>query len=488
MSKTRVRSRISCAPIRASRGSTMSAFPTAPIMRSLASTWAGGRPRCSPSASSGGLEAAKAFYDALKLVKRLVNIGDTRTLCCHPASTTHRQMTSEEQLRAGVSAETIRLSVGIEHAQDIIEDLDQALSESIPRQLAGAKSATEIRPESSLHRRFSILSETVLVRNPDCPSSPRAARIKVGLRTLRLTSGQPHRREPGRALLRSRRTRPDDPERILPRAVTEWADKYGDAMALVSDRERLSFRALEARMNQYSRWALSAGVMRGETVALMMGNRPEYFAIWLGLIQIGAIAALISPESSRILASPRFESGRRATLHRRGRECADVCAEAIAGLDSPRNLGPWRRSRISPTHRRWRFLRSDGDPLAQASVRWSRSLIARSDFHLRNDRFPKAAEVSHRRLVVWTHWFAGLAGMTAEDRLYDCLPMHHSVGGVVAIGAPLVFGGSVAIAERFSAHGFWARYRALELHGLPIYRRALPLSRRSLASSRKKDP
>ena len=86
-----------------------------------------------------GLEAAKAFYDALKLVKRLVNIGDTRTLCCHPASTTHRQMTREEQLRAGVRAETIRLSVGIEHPQDILDDLDQALRAAAPtaRQTAG---------------------------------------------------------------------------------------------------------------------------------------------------------------------------------------------------------------------------------------------------------------------------------------------------------------------------------------------------------------
>ena len=68
---------------------------------------------------------------------------------------------------------------------------------------------------------------------------------------------------------------------------------------------------------------------------------------------------------------------------------------------------------------------------------------------------PKAAEVSHRRLVTWIHWFAGLAGFSASDRLYNCLPMHHSVGGVVAVGAPLVFGGSVAIAERFSARNFW---------------------------------
>src|SRR5579863_7187247 len=76
----------------------------------------------------GGLEAGKTFYDALKLVKRLVNIGDAKSLCCHPASTTHRQMTPEEQLKAGVRPETIRISVGIEHVSDIIEDLDQALA------------------------------------------------------------------------------------------------------------------------------------------------------------------------------------------------------------------------------------------------------------------------------------------------------------------------------------------------------------------------
>jgi O-acetylhomoserine (thiol)-lyase len=75
---------------------------------------------------AGGLEAAKAFYDALGLVKRLVNIGDARSLCCHPASTTHRQMTADEQRRAGVRPETIRLSVGLEHIDDIIEDLDSA--------------------------------------------------------------------------------------------------------------------------------------------------------------------------------------------------------------------------------------------------------------------------------------------------------------------------------------------------------------------------
>ena len=77
---------------------------------------------------AGGFEAGKAFYDALKLFKRLVNMGDAKSLACHPASTTHRQMSAAEQEKAGVRPEMIRLSVGIEHIDDILIDLDQALS------------------------------------------------------------------------------------------------------------------------------------------------------------------------------------------------------------------------------------------------------------------------------------------------------------------------------------------------------------------------
>ena len=75
----------------------------------------------------GGMDEAVRFYDALQLFKRLVNIGDAKSLACHPASTTHRQMTPEEQARAGVTPGMIRLCVGIEHIDDIVADLAQAL-------------------------------------------------------------------------------------------------------------------------------------------------------------------------------------------------------------------------------------------------------------------------------------------------------------------------------------------------------------------------
>ena len=76
----------------------------------------------------GGFDAGVKFYDALKLFKRLVNIGDAKSLACHPASTTHRQLTEDEQRAVGVAPEAIRLSVGIEHIDDILEDLNQALA------------------------------------------------------------------------------------------------------------------------------------------------------------------------------------------------------------------------------------------------------------------------------------------------------------------------------------------------------------------------
>jgi O-acetylhomoserine (thiol)-lyase len=93
----------------------------------------------------GGFEGGCKFYNSLRLVKRLVNLGDAKSLACHPASTTHRQMSLEEQRIAGVTPETIRLSVGIEHVDDVIEDLDRALNSAehdVTFRVGGAHSTT----------------------------------------------------------------------------------------------------------------------------------------------------------------------------------------------------------------------------------------------------------------------------------------------------------------------------------------------------------
>jgi len=81
---------------------------------------------------AGGYAAAERFYNALNLFTRLVNIGDTKSLAAHPASTTHSQLTEAEQVTAGVKPEAVRLCVGIEHSDDILADLDQALAKANP--------------------------------------------------------------------------------------------------------------------------------------------------------------------------------------------------------------------------------------------------------------------------------------------------------------------------------------------------------------------
>src|SRR5205823_1079273 len=107
-------------------------FPESPYFP-LTQKYLGGR-ACSIMTFGirGGLAAGTRFYNALALIKRVVNLGDSKSLACHPASTTHRQMTPDEQAKARVTPEMIRVSIGIEHIDDILEDLDQALAAAVP--------------------------------------------------------------------------------------------------------------------------------------------------------------------------------------------------------------------------------------------------------------------------------------------------------------------------------------------------------------------
>jgi O-acetylhomoserine (thiol)-lyase len=103
-------------------------FPDSPLY-AMAQRYLGSR-RCSllTFGVKGGFDAGRRCFNALRLFKRMVNMGDAKSLACHPASTTHRQLTPDEQAKVGVTPEMLRLSVGIEHIEDIIADLDQALN------------------------------------------------------------------------------------------------------------------------------------------------------------------------------------------------------------------------------------------------------------------------------------------------------------------------------------------------------------------------
>ena len=239
-----------------------------------------------------------------------------------------------------------------------------------------------------------------------------------------------------------------DPARTLPQAVAEWAQTYGDRPALVGEDESYSFAGLALRLNQYARWALAQGVPKGATVALMMRNRPEYVAIWLGLTRVGAIVALIPPDLKGAALAHALSAAQAQTAIATAQGALDMREAGFAG--EVWTFGAGER-RLDTALALYSAAPLTGDDAPEVTLDDKALRIFTSG----TTGLPKAAEVSHRKIVTWTHWFAGLAGLDGTDRHYNCLPMHHSVGGVVAVGAPLVNGGACVIAPKFSASRFW---------------------------------
>jgi fatty-acyl-CoA synthase len=242
---------------------------------------------------------------------------------------------------------------------------------------------------------------------------------------------------------------PRYPEVTFPVVIGRIAAERGDVPALLSDHQTLSYRTLAARAEHYANWSLSQGLERGQVVCLMMPNCPEYLAIWLGIIETGAVVALINTNlvGDALRHAIDIVAPRHIVV---AAELADVVAAALPSLGPVR---PWAHG--GDAHG---WPRVDDATLIKANGGYQRPTLADRALYIYTSGttgLPKAASVSHDRLMQWTHWFAGLIGTQPDDRMYNCLPMYHSVGGVVAAGAVLVGGGSVAIRERFSARRFW---------------------------------
>jgi fatty-acyl-CoA synthase len=245
------------------------------------------------------------------------------------------------------------------------------------------------------------------------------------------------------------------PTRVFPVLIDELAARYGDAPALLSDRESFSYRQLAARANRYARWTLAQQIQKGDTICLMMPNRPEYMALWLGVTRVGGVVALINSNLTG------------ATLA----HCINVvtpghivvAAELLARFESARALitvdaKVWvHGDSPSPHPRIDRAVDALPDgPLAHGETR----PLTIEDHALYiytsgTTGLPKAANMNHYRLMLAGHAFAGVMATRSSDRMYDCLPMYHTAGGLVATGAMLISGGSVVIREKFSVREFW---------------------------------
>ena len=244
------------------------------------------------------------------------------------------------------------------------------------------------------------------------------------------------------------------PQRLLADVIAAIAAETPDVPALLSDRETFTFAELADRAERFCRWALARGLKPGDTVALLMSNRPEYVAIWLGLSMAGVVTALINTSLTGRSLVHCLKLAKPVHVIAEARYF-DAVAPCMAELDGAMlwSHGEGHANRIDTAVAEL----NTGLVISRPTVTIDDAALL--IYTSGTTGLPKAAHVSHRRVLNWALWFKGMLGNTKADRMYDCLPLYHSVGGIVAVAATLVAGGSTVIAERFSARRFWSDIR-----------------------------
>ena len=252
-----------------------------------------------------------------------------------------------------------------------------------------------------------------------------------------------------------------NPNRLFADIIEDHAARQPDRPSLLSEIETLSYAALAQRINRYARWALSAGIKPGDTVCLFMQSQPDYVAAWLGITKVGGVAALINTK----LVGPSLShciNVAEADHVVLSADLAEVFETALPYLCRVPKI--WLRGGHAEldiddhgTVLDDILDRMDGSPLDAAergavTINHRALLIYTSG----TTGLPKAASISHRRILNWGGWFAGLTGAAPDDRLYDCLPLFHSVGGIVAPCSMLSVGASVVLSDKFSVANFWS--------------------------------
>ncbi len=259
------------------------------------------------------------------------------------------------------------------------------------------------------------------------------------------------------------------------------------APALLSERECFSYGELARRANQYARWTLAQGIRKGQCVGLLMGNRPEFMACWLGITQAGGVVALLNTN----LTGPSLAHSINLVAPKHlivAEEFIDAAASALPNLTAPIVVWVHGASEAS-FHRVDRDLERNLEQYSgERFIDSERRAVTVDDLALYiytsgTTGLPKAAGVTHGRVMQWTHWFAGLMD-TRTRRSAVQLPAHVSQRGRRASawrgsGSRRIGG----LARKVFGQPILERYRSVGLHAGAVYRRTLPLPARDRTCS-----
>ncbi|MFC3068779.1 long-chain-acyl-CoA synthetase [Phenylobacterium soli] len=232
-------------------------------------------------------------------------------------------------------------------------------------------------------------------------------------------------------------------------------DRWRERPALSFEGRTLTYGEMDAIANRFAHWGKGQNLRRGQVVALFMPNRLEYFCIWYGLSKIGVVTALIN---NQLAGAPLAHC-----LNISGAAHVIVDAETSPVFEAAKALveKPLQQWVLGPAH-------GDQRDLLQALKSCSQlppDRIVREDMKARDTALfiftsgttglPKAARITHVRAQLYMRGFAGATDARASDRIYVALPLYHATGGLCALGAALLNGGSVVLRKRFSAGHFW---------------------------------
>ncbi|MCC5995915.1 MAG: long-chain-acyl-CoA synthetase [Oceanicaulis sp.] len=251
-----------------------------------------------------------------------------------------------------------------------------------------------------------------------------------------------------------------DSETLTPDLLEASVDAHAKRVAFLDeDNREISYRDFDAYANRIANWAVDTGLEPGDTVALYMGNRWEYVAVWYGLSKVGVLGALLNNQvQGQALAhgvsiagarhlivegalSDQYETAREALDGKITVWATDKGQDAISGArDFDAALA--EASDARPDRSRRAHLRAK-DPCMKMYTSGTTGL-------------PKAAIVAHTRALYYLQVFGVAAKANKSDRMMMVLPMYHATGGLCGVGAALSFGGAVIVRRKFSASRFWS--------------------------------
>lgn len=264
--------------------------------------------------------------------------------------------------------------------------------------------------------------------------------------------------------LRVARLRPSGSETTAD-AFERVTDRRRDHPAVVFEGRTISYEELDQAANRVAHWARSQGLQQGRCAALLMENRPEYLATWIGLIKTGAHVALIN---TNLTGAPLVHALTVAepSLVIVGEELAEAFETALPSLGK---IPAWTAGGRDGTRG------SVDASLAAASSRrpprdW-RSGVKTGDklFYIYTSGTtgnPKAANFSHLRFLSVGAAYTEIAGISRDDRIYCALPLYHTAGGVIAVSMALLNGATLVLRRKFSASEFWSDCRE---HGVTAF-------------------